>query len=74
MLGIFLLKRSLFLAYFVGEESQIFQMSLVFGGFVALILLMEEILHQLIGSLSHHLQVFVYIQTVVIVGFLNHQQ
>ena len=34
---------------------------------------MAEILHQLIGSLSHCLQGFIYPQ-VVIAGFLSHQQ
>ena len=35
-------------------------------------LLMEEILHQLIGSLSHHLQCFIHSRWLA--GCLNHQQ
>ena len=35
-------------------------------------LLMEEILHQLIGSLSHHLPGFIHPRWLA--GFLNHQQ
>ncbi len=40
------------------------------------ILLMEEILHQLMGSLSHYLHLFTtfYTSQVVIAGFLNHQR
>ena len=37
-----------------------------------IILLMEEILHQLIGNLSHYLQGFIHPRWLA--GFLNHQQ
>ena len=43
-----------------------------FDGVLHAILLMEEILHQLIGSLSHYLQGFIH--TRWLAGFLNHQQ
>ena len=35
---------------------------------------MEEILHQLIGSLSNYLQGDIYISGGFLAGFLNHQQ
>ena len=37
------------------------------------LLLMEEILHQLIGSLSHYLKGFNTIQTVVVWDFFHQQ-
>ena len=41
-------------------------------GILEMILLMEEILHQLIGSLSHYLTRFLHHKWLA--GFLNHQQ
>ena len=41
---------------------------------LAVVLLMEETLHQLIGSLSHYSQGFSTSQVVVCLGFLNHEQ
>ena len=42
------------------------------GAWIVL-LLMEEILHQFIGSLPHYLQGFSTIPGGFLVGFLNHQ-